>query len=140
MITSIDTNVIVGLWNDDDALNPVALRALDTAFSSGGLVICGAVYAELLAFPKRTEDFVDTFLADTEIAVDWSANESVWRVAGAAFQSYAHRRRKQNVGGPRRILTDFFIGAHALENEYRLLTLDERIYEASFPRLDIVKA
>ena len=137
MITSIDSNVIIGLWNADDTLNPAALTALDAAFSSGGLVICGAVYAELLALPKRTEEFVDTFLTDTQIAVDWTSSESIWRTAGQAFQGYDRRRRKQKINSPRRILADFFIGAHALENSYSLLTLDERIYGAAFPKLHI---
>jgi predicted nucleic acid-binding protein len=139
MITSVDTNILVGLWDRDDALNSAALAALDAAFARGKLVISGAVFAELLAFPQRTEEFLDGFLSDTEIAVDWASDESVWRVAGMAFQQYAARRRKQKADGPRRILADFYIGAHALENGYSLLTLDDRIYRRAFPRLKIVK-
>ena len=138
MITSVDTNVLVALWDIDEALNSQALSALDAAHSSGGLVISGAVYAELLAFPHRTEVFLDNFLSDTGIAVDWASNESIWRVAGQAFQKYSSRRRKQTADGPRRILADFFIGAHALENGYSLLTLDARIYRAAFPKLHFV--
>jgi len=62
--------------------------------------------------------------------------------SGAAFQSYAARRRKQKEAEPRRILADFLIGAHALVSGYKLLTLDARMYQASFPRLaitDLVK-
>jgi predicted nucleic acid-binding protein len=49
------------------------------------------------------------------------------------------RRRKQKEAEPRRILADFVIGAHALVNGYRLLTLDAGIYQVSFPRLGIVE-
>lgn len=140
MIVAIDSNVIVGLWNSDDPLNSKARNALDAVFAEGGLVICGAVFGELLACPGRTEKFVSRFLRDTEISVDWTANEHVWKAAGQAFSSYANRRRKQRSGGPRRILTDFFIGAHALENGYGLLTLDDRIYRTAFPKLRIVRA
>jgi len=139
MITSIDSNVIIGLWNEDDALNPVALNALDSAFASGSLIICGAVYAELLAFPGRGEEFVDQFLLDTEISVDWTTNETIWKTAGRAFSAYAGRRRKQKAEGPRRILADFLIGAHAFENGYSLLTLDDGIYRAAFPKLRIFR-
>jgi predicted nucleic acid-binding protein len=139
MSTSIDSNVIIGLWNVDDALNPVALNALDSAFASGSLVICGAVYAELLAFPGRSEEFVDQFLRDTEISVDWTTNETIWKTAGRAFSAYSDRRRKQRPEGPRRILADFFIGAHAFENGYGLLTLDAGIYRAAFPKLKIFR-
>lgn len=61
MITSIDSNVMVGLWNPDDALNHWSRKALDAAFVSGGLTVCGAVYGELLAGPHRSEKFVDDF-------------------------------------------------------------------------------
>ena len=139
MISAIDTNVLVALWDRDDTLNVAAQSALDAAFARGKLVINGAVFAELLAFPRRTESFLNQFLNDTGIAVDWSMDELIWRSAGKAFQSYAKRRRKQRANQPRRILADFLIGAHALEKGHSLLTLDERIYRAAFPKLHIVK-
>jgi len=139
MITAVDTNVIVALWDRDDFLNSAAQNALDNAFAKGRLIISGAVYAELLAFPRRTAAFIDEFLEDTGIAVDWNTSESIWRTAGTAFQGYARRRRRQKVSGPRRIFADFVIGAHAFEKGYALLTLDEGIYKAAFPKLRIVK-
>jgi len=139
MISTIDTNVLVALWDLDDTLNSAAQAALDVAFARGKLVISGAVFAELLAFPRRNENFLDKFLEDTGIVVDWSVDESVWRVAGKSFQKYANRRRKQRAGQPRRILADFLIGAHALEKGYSLLTLDDGIYRAAFPKLHIVR-
>jgi predicted nucleic acid-binding protein len=58
MITAVDTNVLVALWDRDDALNSTAQAALDAAFARGKLVIGGAVFAELLALPRRTEAFI----------------------------------------------------------------------------------
>jgi predicted nucleic acid-binding protein len=55
----------------------------------------------------------------------------------SAFQAYAARRRRHGEAGPRRTLADFVIGAHALQNGFRLLTLDDRIYRAAFPTLKI---
>ncbi len=137
MITSVDTNIIVALWDADDTLHRAARQLLDAAQSRGTLVICGVVYAELLGAPGRTEAFVDRFCEETGIAVEWELGERAWRAAGVAFQSYATRRRKQKVAGPRRILADFLIGAHALVSGYKLLTLDGQMYQASFPRLAI---
>jgi predicted nucleic acid-binding protein len=137
MTTAIDTNVVVALWNEDDALNRAAQAALQAAERRGRLVICGAVYAELLGAPGRDTAFVDKFCLETGIAVEWDLGESVWRLAGTAFQSYAARRRKQKGAEARRLLADFVIGAHALVSGYRLLTLDARMYQASFPRLVI---
>jgi hypothetical protein len=139
MITAVDTNVLVALWDRDDALNSIAQSALDSAMARGKLVISAVVFAELLAFPRRTETFIDHFLSDTEIAVEWTINESIWRTAGRAFQAYAKRRHLQRSGGPRWILTDFLIGANASENSYKLLTLDDGIYRSSFPKLAVVR-
>lgn len=139
MITSIDTNIIVGLWNPADSTNLKAFEALAATLARGRVIICGAVYGELLAYPTRTEDFIDTFLDEIEISVDWSSTEAVWRNAGLAFQKYAARRRRARAGDPRRILTDFYIGAHAFENGYSLLTLDDKIYRTAFPKLQIFR-
>jgi predicted nucleic acid-binding protein len=139
MTTAIDSNVIVALWNEDETQNLTAKKALGESQMRGRLVICGAVYAELTAAPGRSETFVDRFCEEAGILVEWELGEKGWRAAGAAFQSYAARRREQKGGEPRRILADFLIGAHALVNGYKLLTLDAGIYQASFPRLGIVE-
>jgi len=138
MTTAIDSNILVALWNEDDSLNTLACSALDDAFGRGGLVIAAPVFAELLAAPSRNEAFLDSFCKETGISVDWNLGEAVWRRAGHAFQLYVHRRRKQAGSGQRRILADFLIGAHAVENGFRLLTMDHRLYRAAFPHLPIV--
>lgn len=138
MTTAIDTNVIVALWNHDDTLNTHARNALDEAAGRGRLVVSAPVFAELLAFPSRKENFVAEFCRDTGILVEWTLAEGAWRLAGMAFQAYAARRRRQRSEGPRRILTDFLIGAHANYQGYRLLTLDDRIYRAAFPKLHVI--
>jgi predicted nucleic acid-binding protein len=140
MTTALDTNVIVALWDAEDTLHRAARAALDKAFNEGTLVITGAVYAELTAAPGRTAAFVDRFCEETGIVVEWVMGEKAWRAAGTAFQGYAARRRKQKGTEARRILADFVIGAHALVNGYKLLTLDAGIYQASFPKLAIATA
>ncbi len=140
MTTAVDTNVIVGLWNQDPLLSAAVEHALDAALQRGPLVMSGAVYAELLACPGRTEDMLDRFLADVAIRVDWDFGEQEWRLAGKAFQAYTRRRRREQGTGPRRILADFVIGAHAEFHRYRLLTFDERHYRAAFPGLRVLVA
>lgn len=137
MTTAIDSNVLVALWDAGDSLHGAARKVLERQFDQGPLVISGAVYAELLAAPSRTEEFLDRFCEETGIEVEWELSERMWRVAGAAFQGYASRRKKQRAG-ERRILADFLIGAHALLNGYKLLTLDDGLYRAAFPKLGIV--
>lgn len=139
MVTAIDTNVLVALWDPNDSLNQAAQRSLDEAQGRGELLISAPVFAELLAFPARHTTFVETFLNDTGITVEWNLDEGIWRLAAEAFQKYARRRRKQGKRGPRRILADFLIGAHAQKRGYHLLTLDEGLYATAFPQLILVR-
>ena len=139
MTTAIDTNVFISLWDRDPILNTAAQSALDAAYKRGGLIVAAPVFAELMAAPGRDQSFLDRFFQEARIAIDWNLDEATWRTAGRAFQAYAARRRKQRDPGPRRILADFIIGAHAVQKGYRLLTLDDRFYQRSFSGLQIVK-
>src|ERR1035441_7610578 len=127
MTTAIDTNVIIALWDRSVSLSSSAQTALEAAFGRGGLVVAAPVLAELLAAPGRTEAFVDAFLEDTGISVEWHLDEMTWRAAGRPFQRYAERRRKQRESGTRRILADFLIGAHAKTRGYRLRSEERRV-------------
>ena len=135
MTTSIDTNVIIALWDRDPAISSAAQSALDNALEHGGLVVVAPVFAELMAASGRSEAFLTSFFQDTGIGIEWNLQETVWRAAGQSFQEYAARRRGKRDTGPLRILADFLIGAHAYERGYRLLTLDDRLYRAAFPDL-----
>ncbi|MGC2110453.1 MAG: type II toxin-antitoxin system VapC family toxin [Candidatus Korobacteraceae bacterium] len=135
MTTAIDTNVIIALWDREISVRTRAQAALDLALDSGSLVVAAPVFAELMAAPGRNEKFLESFFADTGIAIDWMLDEAVWRAAGEAFRTYASRRRKQGDLGPRRILADFVIGAHAFISGYLLLTFDTKLYSAAFPGL-----
>jgi predicted nucleic acid-binding protein len=137
MTTAIDTNVIVALWANDPGLNLAAETALEASFRRGSLVVAAPVFAELIAAPGRTEEFVNSFLEENGIPIDWDLNEPIWRSAGRAFQAYAERRRRQRDHATRRLLADFLIGAHADIRGYRLLSLDERLYRAAFPTLTV---
>jgi predicted nucleic acid-binding protein len=136
--TVVDSNVVVALWDADEAVYSTAQRLLERALSVGRLIAPAPVVAELMAGPGRTDEFVDSFLHETGIVVEWHVQEQIWRAAGRAFQSYAHRRRRDGGSYPRRILADFVIGAYAHENGYRLLTLDQSVYRAAFPKLKLL--
>ena len=78
------------------------------------------------------------FFHATAIRVDWEAGEQIWGVASRAIQSYVERRKRSKEELPRRILADFFMGAHAALHRYSLMTLDQRLYRAAFPKLEIL--
>lgn len=139
MTSAVDTNILIALLAGTEVEAEAAQQALSDAASSGAVVICGAVYAELIAAPGLSEKELDTFLEETDIGVDWLLGEVAWRSAGNAYRGYAERRRKQKGDeGPRRILADFLIGAHATASADRLLTLDPQLFRANFGALELV--
>ncbi len=137
MRTAIDTNVLSALWSKESLALDIA-RNLGNAKTEGGLVVGAPVYAELLAYPKATESFVNGFLADTSIDVDFEFQQTLWLEAGRRFARYARRRRRTAHHGPRRLLADFIIGSHALTQADRLMTLDPKRYKQDFPELKLV--
>jgi predicted nucleic acid-binding protein len=70
MRTAVDTNIISALWSREPTASDAAKR-LGEAKAEGGIVIAAPVYAELLAYPNTTVSFVNKFLADTGIFVDF---------------------------------------------------------------------
>ena len=77
--TALDTNVVVAYWGPDPSLNLAVQAALESAFARGNVTVAAPVFAELIAAPGRTENFVSAFFADTGIAVDWDLGEAIWR-------------------------------------------------------------
>jgi predicted nucleic acid-binding protein len=135
--TAVDTNVFVALFSGDADTSAVAQASLETARAGGPLEISPAVYAELVA--GRDEAFVEKFLSEKDIEVDWEQSREVWSTAGARYREYARDRRKQKGDpGPRRILADSLISAHAIHRAEILLTSDSRIYRTYFSELKVM--
>lgn len=139
MRTALDTNILSALLSNEPQAPNISSRLSD-AYSEGGLVICAPVHAELSAYPFGKSGFLDAFLGDVGVMVDFSLTEDVWRLAGASFAAYAARRRRSGGGSPRRLLVDFVIAAHAVLNADQLMTLDASSYEQYFPQLKIIRA
>ncbi len=137
MLSAIDTNVISALWSQEPAATGMEALLFE-ARHEGSLVVCAPVYAELLAYPGATPAFVTAFLEDTDIQLDFNLSEEVWQAAGMAFASYAARRREGKAGQPKRLLIDFIVGAYALFEADRLLTLDPSRYQRAYPKLQLV--
>ena len=137
MRTAVDSNVISALWSGEPGSSEVSV-SLNTARQRGSLSICAPVYAEILAYPKATERFVQRFLEQTEIVVDFEFDEVIWREAGRRFAGYVNRRRGSGGGAAKRLLVDFLVGSHALLKAEALLTLDRDRYQKDFPELQII--
>ena len=133
MRAAVDSNVISGLWSEE-AIASLASTQFREARQGNKLLICAPVYAELLAYPKASEAFVEPFLQETGISVDFDVTEAIWRDGGLRFSRCASRRRRSGGGQPRRLLIDFLVGAHALIKADSLFTLDRERYAKGFPR------
>jgi predicted nucleic acid-binding protein len=137
MRTAIDSNVFSAIWTGEASV-PRLLEKLKEAKDDGALLISPFVFAELHAYPGMTEPLVRRFLEETGVVVDLRIEETVWTESGLRFAKYAERRKKSTGEGPRRILADFLIGAHALVQADRLLTLDAKVYRQDFPEVRLM--
>ena len=60
MTTSVDTNVLVALWDHEERLSASAQAALDAAFQRGNLILSAPVFSELMAEPGTLPGFAST--------------------------------------------------------------------------------
>jgi predicted nucleic acid-binding protein len=68
MITAIDTNILQDILAPNEKFFEASVRALEDAVTSGPLVVCDLVYAELCThFSSQRE--CDAFLGENEIRV-----------------------------------------------------------------------
>ncbi|CAN5879127.1 type II toxin-antitoxin system VapC family toxin [soil metagenome] len=134
MRTALDTNIISALWSGEASKDEL-VKLLTRSRREGGLVVCGAVYAELMAYPSTSRNALDRFLSESDIQKDFVTGRDVWLEAGRAYAEYAQRRRASAGGLAKRLLVDFVVGAHALYEADRLLTLDSERYRHAFPSL-----
>ena len=137
MRTAIDTNILSALWSNEAGARKIP-RQLGDAKGQGALLIAPVVYVELLAYPKATESFVNDFLSETGITVDFQMEPAVWVDAGRRFAQHADRRRKSGSGESKRLLADFLVGSHALLQADRLMSLDPARYKQYFPELKLI--
>jgi predicted nucleic acid-binding protein len=137
MRTAVDTNVLLAIWDDEPSATNLA-EMLGKAKLAGTVVICGAVFAEALAHPKVTEDYLVSFLRNSGVEIDFELEEKVWTEAGRRYAGYAARRRLSGGGETKRLLADLVIGAHALLSADGLMTLDRKRYVKDFPELRLI--
>lgn len=132
MITLVDANVILDIATSDPVWGSWSRDALAGLIDQRSqLVINPIIYAEV-SIGYLSPEALDLVLSQTGIdrePLPWDAAF----LAGKAFVAY---RRK---GGERRSpLPDFFIGAHAAVQGYRLVTRDPKPYRTYFPHVELI--
>ena len=136
MRVSIDTNIIVGIWADTPEGQRDALTLLQLQQDGDELLVCGVVYTELCASPGMTRPRVDAFLAATGTTLDSLMPPAAWADAADVNHAYQARRRQGGASGPKRVVPDFLIGAHALHRADRLMTRNSGDFN-DFPGLTL---
>ena len=127
-MTAVDTSVLIDVFGADARFGPASGHALRTCLNEGSVVVCDVVWSETRVAFASDEAFAQ---AMATLQIGYSA-----LAEGSASAAGAICRKYRSSGGRRdRVIADFLIGAHAQKRGYRLLTMDQGIYAAAFPRL-----
>ena len=129
--TLVDSCVLIDVLANDPDWAEWSLEKLDLLGQQAPLVINPIILAEISPRFDRAAD-LDAALQNLPIrreALPWDAAY----LAGQAFKIY--RAAKSAKRSP---LPDFYIGAHALVGNMRLLTRDAVRFQTYFPKLNII--
>lgn len=127
----VDTNVLVDVLQDDPEWADWSTAQMRAQARVHPLAINPIVYAEVsLSF--STLEALDGVVNTLGLQMREVPRSALF-LAGKAFLQY--RRRG---GRKAQVLPDFFIGAHAAVQGWRLLTRDARRFTTYFPTLEVV--
>jgi len=130
-VTLVDSNVLLDIATEDPTWCGWSEQALTDAADTDHLAINPIIYAEVSVGFPTIEELDDSLPPDTFARLPLPYDAGF--LAGKAFVDY--RRR----GGARATpLPDFYIGAHAAIEGFRLLTRDAARYRTYFPTVDII--
>ncbi|WP_216900536.1 type II toxin-antitoxin system VapC family toxin [Nocardia alni] len=129
--TLVDTCVLLDVVSSDAVWREWSTEQIQTAIGGKGLVINPIVYAEMSIHFSTDED-LDTALPRHE----FRREDLPWNAASRAGR--AHRKYRLAGGAKTSPIGDFYIGAHAAVQGYRLLTRNRKDFRSYFPDLEII--
>ena len=134
--TLVDSYVLIDVLANDPDWAEWSLEKLDLLGQQAPLVINPLILAEISPRFATAAD-LDAALQLLPIkreALPWDAAY----LAGQAFKIYRTAKGKKQEALRRSPMPDFYIGAHALVSNMRLLTRDAVRFQTYFPKLNIV--
>jgi predicted nucleic acid-binding protein len=127
----VDTNILIDVIEDDSNWFAWSVGQMRHHSKVHELLINPVIYAELApTFP--TSQLLDSELQDLEMTYQEMPKMALF-LAGVA-----HRHYRQAGGSRESILSDFFIGAHAMVLGCGIITRDARRYRKYFPLVPLV--
>jgi len=127
----VDSCVLLDVFEDDPQWYPWSVAQLEHYSKTHTLLINPVIYAEISIGFERIED-LEHLLAPMGMKIEPLRKESLF-LAGKAFLDY------RRGGGQRSLsLPDFFIGAQAAVEGWRLMTRDVARFRTYFPALELI--
>ncbi len=130
-IILIDTCVITDLSNEENEWYEWCSSTLENLDDSNSLIINHVIYAESSVIYPTIEEF-NEYLSVLDFSTSTIPREALF-LAGKAFLKY-----RKNKGTKCNVLPDFFIGAHAAVNKYKLMTRDKGRFSTYFPTIELI--
>ncbi len=127
----VDSNVWIDLIERDARWMDWSLAQLQLARADKLVAINPVIYAELAPAYDSAQELA-TFIRESKAQMKAFSAECAY-TAGRAFLQY-----RQQKGTKTGVLADFFIGAQAQTEGWRLLTRDAGRYKTYFPRVKLI--